>query len=181
MSLVRWRDFSKAHDSWVENKDIKRLDCAAPSVNRAVIRKLVLTLRGSWAGFPKCGDGMGSPPKMCSGVLLSDLEGATALNTVSRLQPCTIRPASYLLFQERASCRRDVTSRRLSRGFLKMLTISHVPLAPLRDHSQWEGPPPPPVRRPRPRSRSEGAIRATLTRTPSASSLLRARRAVFPS
>ncbi|KAJ8870458.1 hypothetical protein PR048_029480 [Dryococelus australis] len=33
----------------------------------------------------------------------------------------------------------------------------------------------------RPRSRSEGAIRATLTRTPSASSLLRARRAVFPS
>ncbi|KAJ8866486.1 hypothetical protein PR048_032329 [Dryococelus australis] len=32
----------------------------------------------------------------------------------------------------------------------------------------------------RPRSRSEGAIRATLTRTPSASSLLRARRAVFP-
>ncbi|KAJ8878596.1 hypothetical protein PR048_019177 [Dryococelus australis] len=32
-----------------------------------------------------------------------------------------------------------------------------------------------------PRSRSEGAIRATLTRTPSASSLLRARRAVFPS
>ncbi|KAJ8888327.1 hypothetical protein PR048_007814 [Dryococelus australis] len=31
-----------------------------------------------------------------------------------------------------------------------------------------------------PRSRSEGAIRATLTRTPSASSLLRARRAVFP-
>ncbi|KAJ8894518.1 hypothetical protein PR048_007175 [Dryococelus australis] len=31
----------------------------------------------------------------------------------------------------------------------------------------------------RPRSRSEGAIRATLTRTPSASSLLRARRAVF--
>ncbi|KAJ8871055.1 hypothetical protein PR048_027359 [Dryococelus australis] len=33
----------------------------------------------------------------------------------------------------------------------------------------------------RPRSRREGAIRATLTRTPSASSLLRARRAVFPS
>ncbi|KAJ8880318.1 hypothetical protein PR048_016784 [Dryococelus australis] len=33
----------------------------------------------------------------------------------------------------------------------------------------------------RPRSRSEGAIRATLTRTPSASSLLHARRAVFPS
>ncbi|KAJ8880462.1 hypothetical protein PR048_016932 [Dryococelus australis] len=33
---------------------------------------------------------------------------------------------------------------------------------------------------PRPRSRSEGAIRATLTRTPSVSSLLRARRAVFP-
>ncbi|KAJ8884346.1 hypothetical protein PR048_016203 [Dryococelus australis] len=33
----------------------------------------------------------------------------------------------------------------------------------------------------RPRSRSEGAIRATLTRTPSVSSLLRARRAVFPS
>ncbi|KAJ8870025.1 hypothetical protein PR048_029036 [Dryococelus australis] len=33
----------------------------------------------------------------------------------------------------------------------------------------------------RPRSRSEEAIRATLTRTPSASSLLRARRAVFPS
>ncbi|KAJ8870190.1 hypothetical protein PR048_029206 [Dryococelus australis] len=32
-----------------------------------------------------------------------------------------------------------------------------------------------------PRSRSEGAIRATLTRTSSASSLLRARRAVFPS
>ncbi|KAJ8875956.1 hypothetical protein PR048_023864 [Dryococelus australis] len=31
-----------------------------------------------------------------------------------------------------------------------------------------------------PRSRCEGAIRATLTRTPSASSLLRARRAVFP-
>ncbi|KAJ8873816.1 hypothetical protein PR048_024652 [Dryococelus australis] len=34
-----------------------------------------------------------------------------------------------------------------------------------------------PVGTPRPRSRSEGAIRATLTRTPSASSLLRARRA----
>ncbi|KAJ8871873.1 hypothetical protein PR048_028213 [Dryococelus australis] len=33
----------------------------------------------------------------------------------------------------------------------------------------------------RPVSRSEGAVRATLTRTPSASSLLRARRAVFPS
>ncbi|KAJ8879959.1 hypothetical protein PR048_020580 [Dryococelus australis] len=33
----------------------------------------------------------------------------------------------------------------------------------------------------RPRSRCEGAIRATLTRTPSASSLLCARRAVFPS
>ncbi|KAJ8869718.1 hypothetical protein PR048_028713 [Dryococelus australis] len=33
----------------------------------------------------------------------------------------------------------------------------------------------------RPRSRSEGAIRATLTRTPSASSLLRAQRAVFSS
>ncbi|KAJ8865851.1 hypothetical protein PR048_033374 [Dryococelus australis] len=32
----------------------------------------------------------------------------------------------------------------------------------------------------RPRSRSEGAIRATLTRTPNVSSLLRARRAVFP-
>ncbi|KAJ8881141.1 hypothetical protein PR048_017614 [Dryococelus australis] len=36
-----------------------------------------------------------------------------------------------------------------------------------------------PVGTPRPRSRSEGAIRATLTRTPSASSFLRARRAVF--
>ncbi|KAJ8890001.1 hypothetical protein PR048_009506 [Dryococelus australis] len=33
----------------------------------------------------------------------------------------------------------------------------------------------------RPRSRSEGAIRATITRTPSASSLLHARRAAFPS
>ncbi|KAJ8871784.1 hypothetical protein PR048_028124 [Dryococelus australis] len=38
-----------------------------------------------------------------------------------------------------------------------------------------------PVGTPRPRSRSEGAIRATLTRTPSASLLLCARRAVFPS
>ncbi|KAJ8865977.1 hypothetical protein PR048_033501 [Dryococelus australis] len=38
-----------------------------------------------------------------------------------------------------------------------------------------------PVGTPGPRSRSEGAIRATLTRTPSASSLLRARRAVLPS
>ncbi|KAJ8888477.1 hypothetical protein PR048_007967 [Dryococelus australis] len=37
------------------------------------------------------------------------------------------------------------------------------------------------VRSPRPRSRCEGAIRATLTRTPSASSLVRAWRAVFPS
>ncbi|KAJ8865832.1 hypothetical protein PR048_033354, partial [Dryococelus australis] len=37
-----------------------------------------------------------------------------------------------------------------------------------------------PVGTPRPRSRSEGAIGATLTRTPSASSLLRARHAVFP-
>ncbi|KAJ8883625.1 hypothetical protein PR048_015477 [Dryococelus australis] len=38
-----------------------------------------------------------------------------------------------------------------------------------------------PVGPPRQKSRSEGAIRATLTRTPSASSLLRARRAMFPS
>ncbi|KAJ8870385.1 hypothetical protein PR048_029406 [Dryococelus australis] len=38
-----------------------------------------------------------------------------------------------------------------------------------------------PVGTPLPRSRREGAIRATLTRTPSASSLLRASRAVFPS
>ncbi|KAJ8889971.1 hypothetical protein PR048_009476 [Dryococelus australis] len=37
-----------------------------------------------------------------------------------------------------------------------------------------------PVGTPRPRSRSEGAIRATLTRTSSASSLLRARRTVLP-
>ncbi|KAJ8877485.1 hypothetical protein PR048_021940 [Dryococelus australis] len=37
-----------------------------------------------------------------------------------------------------------------------------------------------PVGTPRPRSRSEGAIRATLTRTPSASSLIRARRTAFP-
>ncbi|KAJ8873353.1 hypothetical protein PR048_026987 [Dryococelus australis] len=44
-------------------------------------------------------------------------------------------------------------------------------------YPQWNGPP---VRTPRPTSRSEGAIRATVTRTPSASSLLRARRAVFP-
>ncbi|KAJ8888930.1 hypothetical protein PR048_008424 [Dryococelus australis] len=39
---------------------------------------------------------------------------------------------------------------------------------------QWDG-------LPRPRSRSERAIRVTLTHTPSASPLLRARRAVFPS
>ncbi|KAJ8895362.1 hypothetical protein PR048_000694 [Dryococelus australis] len=38
-----------------------------------------------------------------------------------------------------------------------------------------------PAGAPRPRSRGEGAIRATLTRAPSASSLLRAGRAVFPS
>ncbi|KAJ8880791.1 hypothetical protein PR048_017262, partial [Dryococelus australis] len=43
-----------------------------------------------------------------------------------------------------------------------------------RGRWEWDGPA-------RPRSRSEGAIRATLTRTPGGSSLLRARRAVLPS
>ncbi|KAJ8894473.1 hypothetical protein PR048_007127 [Dryococelus australis] len=43
--------------------------------------------------------------------------------------------------------------------------------------NQWDTPP---WELSRPRSRSEGAIRATLTRAPSALSLLRAKRAVFP-
>ncbi|KAJ8866478.1 hypothetical protein PR048_032321 [Dryococelus australis] len=49
-----------------------------------------------------------------------------------------------------------------------------IPISPLRlNFSQLDG-------AARPRSRSEGAIRATLTRTPSASSLLRSRPAVYP-
>ncbi|KAJ8894413.1 hypothetical protein PR048_007065 [Dryococelus australis] len=53
-----------------------------------------------------------------------------------------------------------------SRNIRRIGTTYNMAVAGIQE---WDGPP-------RPRSRSEGAIRATLTRTPSASSLLRARR-----